>query len=91
MVPPNHFSPDYFKNQEWHLADLSQSEKYYRIARSTYENAGRTIIDATLNGRLQIFDKVHYTDVFLNLTQEEEKLLRSKPQEDESAGGAEDE
>lgn len=62
---PNHFSPNYFKDQEWHLADLKQSEKYYNVAKKVYEEDGRIIIDATLNGKCQVFPKEDYRKVFL--------------------------
>ena len=62
---PNHFSSQYFgKGFRWQLPDLETSEIAYRMARKTYENAGRKIIDATVGGKLTIFEKVDYNTLF---------------------------
>lgn len=62
---PNHFSPDYFGGgQVWDNPDLTHSEESYRIARAEYENAGRRIVDATLNGACTIFEKADYRQMF---------------------------
>ncbi|MGY0797603.1 6-hydroxymethylpterin diphosphokinase MptE-like protein [Lysobacter sp. A286] len=59
---PNHFSPDYFGHgQSWDNPDLAHSEESYRIARCEYERSGRRIIDATLDGACDIFEKADYT------------------------------
>ena len=57
----NHFHPDYFgKGTVWEYPNLARSEQSYQIAKEVYENHGRTIIDATIGGHLQIFDKGDY-------------------------------
>ena len=61
---PNHFSPSYFGGQLWDNPDLERSEESYRIARKVFEADGRRIIDATLNGACDIFEKTPYSDVF---------------------------
>jgi hypothetical protein len=58
----NHFDPDYFKGQEWHLPDLEASELSYSMARFFYNRAQRKIFDATLDGKLKIFPKISYQD-----------------------------
>jgi hypothetical protein len=60
----NHFSADYFKDQQWDNPDLVNSERYYSIARAVYEENGREIIDATVNGACNVFKKVNYGSVF---------------------------
>jgi glycosyltransferase involved in cell wall biosynthesis/MoaA/NifB/PqqE/SkfB family radical SAM enzyme len=61
----DHFDPNYFaRGQNWHLPDLKGSEEGYRIAKQVYENSGRKIYDATIDGRLTIFEKVRFYDVF---------------------------
>lgn len=62
---PNHFSADYFRDQPWQLAALSESERHYRIARETFNLDGRSIIDATLGGHCTVFPKVPYEELFL--------------------------
>lgn len=59
---PNHFDPDYFKGQQWHLADLKGSELSYHLADYAYQRSGRRIFDATVGGKLQIFEKISLED-----------------------------
>jgi tetratricopeptide (TPR) repeat protein len=62
---PNHFHPSYFgKGTRWHLPDLKNSELAYSYAKLGFENDGRRIIDATLNGKLQVFPKQNYQKLF---------------------------
>lgn len=62
---PNHFSPAYFgKGFRWQLPDLETSEIGYRLARQAYEQAGRQVLDATIGGKLTIFEKVDYDSLF---------------------------
>ena len=64
---PNHFHPAYFgKGVKWHLPDLENSEKYYRLADAYYRVNNRLIIDATLDGHCQVFQKAHYKDIFFS-------------------------
>ncbi len=61
----NHFHPDYFgKGVRWQLPDLETSERAYRLAKDAFEADGRTIVDATLDGKLGIFKKISYTELF---------------------------
>lgn len=62
---PNHFSPDYFGGgQTWDNPDLEHAEESYRIARAEFENDGRRIVDATVNGACSVFDKTEYQQLF---------------------------
>jgi hypothetical protein len=62
---PNHFSPAYFgKGFRWNLPDLEASERSYQRARQAYDKAGRHILDATVGGKLTVFPKVSYQDLF---------------------------
>ncbi len=62
---PNHFSGQYFgKGFRWQLPDLETSEMAYRMARQAYEKAGRRIVDATVGGKLTIFEKADYHALF---------------------------
>jgi hypothetical protein len=56
----NHFDPNYFKGQQWHLADLEGSELAYRNTKFLYDRANRKVFDATLNGKLQVFEKIDF-------------------------------
>jgi hypothetical protein len=62
---PNHFNPGYFgKGFRWQLPDLDTSERGYWMALQAYEQAGRQVLDATVDGKLTIFPKVDYNSLF---------------------------
>jgi len=62
---PNHFSKEYFgRGFRWQLPDLEASEQAYRMALEAYEASGRRVLDATIDGKLDIFPKVNYKDLF---------------------------
>lgn len=55
----NHFDPNYFKEgQWWGLPNLDLSEVGYLNAKKAFENDGRTVLDATIGGKLNIFEKI---------------------------------
>ncbi len=61
----NHFSPEYFgPGTRWQLPDLEQSETAYRLARQAFEQEGRRICNATIGGRLEVFRRVRYDELF---------------------------
>jgi len=62
---PNHFHSGYFANGvKWDNPDLKKSEESYYIAKNIYELDGRRIIDATINGKCNVFEKVDYKNIF---------------------------
>lgn len=62
---PNHFDPRYFgKGFRWQLPDLETSERAYTLAHQAYQRAGREVLDATINGKLRIFPRVAYDNLF---------------------------
>jgi hypothetical protein len=64
---PNHFSPQYFgKGFRWQLPDLDTSARAYEAAREAFAEDGREVLDATVGGKLEVFPKVRYEDLFLN-------------------------
>lgn len=61
----NHFHPDYFpKGMKWQLPDLYRSELAYAIARQNFEAQGRRVLDATVGGKCEVFEKVDYNQLF---------------------------
>ncbi|MBK7408758.1 MAG: hypothetical protein IPL49_04905 [Saprospirales bacterium] len=58
----NHFHPDYFKGQQWQLADVYGSEVSYHLANYFYRKDERQILDATVGGKLTVFPKVSFED-----------------------------
>ncbi|MFC1997368.1 6-hydroxymethylpterin diphosphokinase MptE-like protein [Chloroflexota bacterium] len=60
----DHFSPEYFgKGTYWQLPDLEASEKSYWTAKEHFEQKGCEILDATIGGKLQVFQKVNYYEL----------------------------
>ena len=61
----SHFDSHYFgPGVRWQLPDLARSEIAYRMANDYFSRAGRRVLDATLEGKLEIFDKADYDDLF---------------------------
>ncbi len=55
----NHFDPNYFKSGSfWGTPDLDQSEIDYGLARDVFEAGGRKVYDATVGGKLEVFEKI---------------------------------
>jgi hypothetical protein len=62
---PDHFSPTYFgAGYRWQLPDLEASERAYALAKEAYIESGRSVLDATIGGKLQVFPKVEYATLF---------------------------
>lgn len=61
----NHFIDNYFGfGQKWDNPDLEKSEESYSIARKIFESEGRELLDATVDGKCNIFKKVNYNEIF---------------------------
>jgi hypothetical protein len=55
----NHFDPNYFKDGSyWGVPNLDASEEVFLKSRLAFEQDGRKIYDATVGGKLQIFEKI---------------------------------
>ena len=62
---PDHFDPKYFgKGFRWQLPDLETSERAYRMAHEAYQRAGRNVLDATVDGKLDVFPKADFNTLF---------------------------
>ena len=60
----NHFCSSYFSNENWDNPDLINSEASYKVARNVYEQSGRNILDATVDGACTVFNKKDYRSIF---------------------------
>lgn len=61
----NHAVPGYYApGAAWRIPDYKGEELAYTMAREAFERAGRRIVDATVGGKLQVFDKVDYQSLF---------------------------
>ncbi len=62
---PNHFHPDYFgKGKIWKDPKLERVLANYQLAKLMYEADGRRIVNATAGGKLELFDRVPYDELF---------------------------
>ena len=62
---PDHFDEAYFgKGFRWQLPDLETSERAYRMAHDVYTQDNRQVLDATIGGKLEVFPKVNYNELF---------------------------
>ncbi len=54
----SHFDPRYFSaGQAWQLPDLTASEYFYALAAEQYRLAGRTLVNCTRGGRLELLER----------------------------------
>lgn len=61
----SHCHPDYFpKGIKWQLPDLYRSELAYALAREAFERDGRSVLDASVGGKCDVFQKVDFTSLF---------------------------
>ncbi|MGH8575562.1 MAG: 6-hydroxymethylpterin diphosphokinase MptE-like protein [Gammaproteobacteria bacterium] len=59
----DHFDPGYFdRDSRWNLPDLQASEHGYAKARDAFARNGRAVLDATVGGKLAVFDKISIAD-----------------------------
>jgi len=59
----SHFDPNYFSSgMQWQLPDLFQSEVAYTMARDMYSSFGGSIVNATVGGKLEVFNRVELKD-----------------------------
>jgi len=61
----NHFTKNYYtKGMGWRIPDYKGEELAYTMAKKAFDNSGRKIFDATINGKLDIFPKVDFYSLF---------------------------
>jgi hypothetical protein len=61
----NHFIKGYYKpGMKWFAPDLETEEYAYKLARIAFEKDGRIFKDATVDGKLTVFEKVDFYSLF---------------------------
>jgi hypothetical protein len=61
----NHFIKGYYKpGMKWFAPDFETEEYAYKLARIAFEKDGRIIKDATIGGKLEVFEKVDFYSLF---------------------------
>ena len=62
---PNHFDPSYFgPGKKWHDPQLDKVELNYRHAKSAIEMSGRRIYNASIGGKLEVFQRVDWESLW---------------------------
>jgi hypothetical protein len=62
---PNHFHPDYFgKGKRWHDPMIENVALNYENAKRVFERNGRRIMNATIGGQLEVFERADYLGLF---------------------------
>ena len=57
----NHIHPDYFgPGYRWHDPNVQRMEMAYRCARRALESAGVQVLNATVGGQLEVFERVSF-------------------------------
>jgi hypothetical protein len=63
-VDLNHIHPDYFgPGYRWHDPNVDRMEVGYRYARRELERRGVTVLNATVGGRLEAFERASFDDL----------------------------
>jgi glycosyltransferase involved in cell wall biosynthesis len=62
---PNHFDPNYFgKGFRWHDPQVEKMVEAYAEAKKTLTGTGQTIYNATIGGKLEVFERVAFDRLF---------------------------
>lgn len=61
----NHFDPTYFgRRRKWHMPRTDLMIRHYEHAKAALESAGVRVYNATLGGKLEVFPRVHFEQLF---------------------------
>ena len=62
---PNHFDPGYFgKDSRWHQPKPERMIMHYAKAKDVCDDLGVKVINATVGGKLEVFPRIDYVDIF---------------------------
>lgn len=63
---PNHFDPTYFgKGRKWHDPQTDKMIEHYGFAKTVANDLNINILNATVGGNLEVFERVIFDDIFL--------------------------
>lgn len=61
----NHFISGYYKEgMKWTIPNFTDEEYSYKLAKQAFEADNRIVLNATINGKLNVFKKVDYNSLF---------------------------
>ena len=79
---PNHFHKDYFGvGKTWRDPKLERVAMNYRQARVSYEAVGRRVYNATIGGKLEVFQRVDYEALLRDPATGRKRSLEILPQD----------
>jgi len=62
---PNHFDSSYFgKDRKWHVPHPERMIYHYSQAKAACDQLGVSVYNATVGGRLEVFPRVDYLELF---------------------------
>lgn len=77
---PNHFDPRYFgKDRQWHQPQVGKMIQHYQYAAQALASKGVRVVNATVGGKLEVFDRVDYGGLFERTSQPEIDVLIVRP------------
>ena len=80
---PNHFHPDYFgKGFRWHDPQVDKMVEAYEEARRVTAAAGSRIINATVGGELEVFERMHFGELFPDAITPDDMIRRTEEEFD---------
>lgn len=63
---PNHFCRNYFgRNRQWHHPKPWEMLRHYALAKDVLEDIGVAVFNATVGGKLDVFERVDYRSVLM--------------------------
>lgn len=63
----NHFIKGYYRiGQKWDAPDYKSEEYAYKLAKSAFEQDGLCIMDATICGKLKVFEKIDFDKLLVS-------------------------
>lgn len=61
---PNHFHPGYFgKGHAWHNPQVDKMIEHHGYAKQVLDEAGITVMNATVGGQLEVYPRIDFNDV----------------------------
>ena len=61
----NHFHPEYFgAGKSWHDPHLDRVLNSYKMMKLVFESSGRSIKNASDGGKLEVFERADFDDLF---------------------------
>jgi len=65
ILQQTHFSENYYKKGDlMGVPDYAKQQRAFEVAGAAFDSDGRTVLNATIGGKLEVFDRITYADLF---------------------------